>query len=153
MRNAAVLSNDPIMIESFLAPPTLIGPGGKEYPNPVADLHLQSSIHCVYPDWFKGVEDHLLLARAKEVPPGHKASVRDSSKVLNFHEIYLGSAASLAERNNIPLALAKEWDALFKKSYARYFEWAAEVARIDVNRGFSVNARGRSRWINSSSPA
>lgn len=153
MRNAAVLSNDPIMVESFLAPEKIIGPDGKEYKNLAADLHAISAFKCIDPTWFKDIPEHLIIPRSKEVRPGQKRCSRDDAKTLNFGKIYLCSPQSLAERNNVKLETAKEWDKNFNETFKRYFEWAAEVARIDVNRGFSVNARGRSRWINSSSPA
>ena len=99
----AALSRDPVMEASFTAPKVLVDVDGNEYTNPVSDLHAQSAINCVMPEWFKGIPDNKLVIRSKEVPPGSKRSPRDDGKVLNFAEIYLSTPQSIAERNNIPV--------------------------------------------------
>jgi len=138
------------MVESFTAPKTLKLPDGTEYPNPSSCLHLQSAINCIKPSWFEGVPDHLLLSRSKEVPPGDKKCPRDSGKALNFSEIYLSSAQSIAEKNHISLELATEWDNNHKKTYVGYYEWAAEVGNIAAARGYAINARSRWRFVDES---
>lgn len=142
----AAYSHDPVMTESFIAPKKLIDANGKEYNNPVSDLHTQSAINCIMPSWFVGVPDSQLVERAKEVPPGEKKSPRDNGKTLNFAEIYLSTAQSLAERNHVSLELAKEWDRRHKETYKGYYAWAAEIGRITKSRGFAVMSSTRQRW-------
>lgn len=143
----AALSKDPVMTESFTAELFIKGPDDKDYPNPRADLHSLSALSCIYPEWFKDISPYQIVSRAREVPPGHTKSPRDNGKTLNFAEIYLSSAASIAERNHISLELAKMWDSKHKETYAGYYDWAHEQGRIAIGRGFAINSRGRIRWV------
>lgn len=146
LRAAGALSKDKTMTESFTAPLTIKGPDGEDYPNPVADLHTLSA-QSISQDWFKGCPTHLLVKRAREVPPGATRSPRDDGKTLNFAKVYLSSPQSIAERNHITLELAKMWDQKHKETYSGYYDWAHEVGRIAISRGFAINSRGRIRWV------
>lgn len=143
----AALSNDPIMVESFMAPDTLLDEEGNRYKNYRSDFHTLTTINCIAPEWFEGIPESQIVKRAKEVPPGAKRSHRDNGKTLGFAQLYLSTPQSIAERNHISVELAKEWDKRYKETYKGYFDWAKNVASISRCRGFSINSRGRWRYV------
>lgn len=144
----AALSKDPVMVEAYTVPKKLKDADGNEYKNPYSDLHCMSAVTCIMPSWFKGIPETEWVDHSKKVPPQSKRSPRDNGKVLNFAEIYLSSAQSIAERNHISLEIAKEWDKRHKETYKGYYDWAKEIGRVAAARGYAINARGRHRWVN-----
>lgn len=147
LRIGAVLSKDETMVEAFTAPDKLLTEDGREYDNPYADLHAMSGITCIDPDWFIGIPVEDWVKRSRECRPGQTKDPRSNGKTLNFASIYLSTAKSIAERNCISLETAKEWESRHRKSYKTYYDWAAEVGRIAVARGYAINTEGRIRWV------
>jgi len=143
----AAASKDPVMTEASVAPKKLLDIAGKEYDNPYADMHTMTAKECINPPWFEGIPETQWVEQARKKPPGEKYKPRELGKTLNFANIFLSTAASIAERNNITLEMATEWNKRHKETYKGYYDWAAEVGRIAVSRGYAYTECHRWRYV------
>ena len=153
---AAALSQDPVMMESFLQPPYMRAdgtltdtPGPDTYDNPDVDLHTLSAKAFCFPEIFEGRPKHewVAIARDEEMIrlPGN---ARSYGKRVNYFLQYLGTALSLAQLCHVDKAVAESWVKGHRKLYARFHEWASEMAAIGAARGWiETTWGGRVRWV------
>lgn len=87
MLTAAVLSQDPVMLDAFRLPKelqvTLEDGSVVTYVNHLADLHTLTATNC-FPEVFVNKKEWEYVSAAKEIAPGRKRSPRDYSKFINF---------------------------------------------------------------------
>jgi DNA polymerase family A len=89
LRLAAVMSQDPVMLEVFKQPEKIMHSNGKEVSNPAADLHTQTA-RAVFPqafvengltipeeDWVEAAKDAKRIGKTK--------SARDYAKCFGAH--------------------------------------------------------------------
>lgn len=147
---AAVVSNDPVMLQTFLpdTPKTIKGPDGKDYKNPKKDLHLLTAVSCEY-SYFQGKPEWQWndIARDESLCKHIKGSLRDAvGKRINFGSLYLQSAKSMANMHYVNEKTTKKWVQNFRDTYQEFTKWAEMVSRIAECRGWTANADGRVKW-------
>lgn len=84
LRTAAVVSKDPAMCNTFLAPSVIQREDGSSYENPYTDLHLLTCVNATHPELFAGLPEDQWLSKSKKIPPGQNKKPRDLAKTLNF---------------------------------------------------------------------
>lgn len=135
---AAVVSDDPKMLQAFTEPEIVTHPvTGEKIDNPAADLHTITTREAAFPEIFKGKEWYEWIPTAKTkglIPYPHEP--RHYGKITNFTLIFGGTASSLAVSMALPEAMGAKIIKGHQKTYQVYHAWAKEKGLIGEATGW-----------------
>jgi hypothetical protein len=147
---AAVASGDPQMLKAMLDDEYIVGPDGKQYKNPYADLHTLSA-RCTHPEIFKNVPEHLWRTVAENPDLiSEKGSARHWGKVLNFGIMYGQGAKAMASLNHQPEYVCRAWIENHERAYSTFHHWKSIVMQQAEKLGWTRAADGRIRYCKES---